>query len=188
MRASGATCLTLLGVAAALATGATAATASAATDHVTIGSCRAANVTVTLNAQGATQSLLGSIFVANRGPTACRLSGRPAITVRGGSPGERVVERAAKPLIEVPGKHYVALTLSARHTATAQFQWTNWCDPASPPRDGKRPSGIFVTLAPASAPIRITPESGSLSYLPVCNAPQDPSTISVSLWQPFTPS
>jgi hypothetical protein len=52
--------------------------------------------------QGATQSLLGGVTVTNHGRETCRLTGRPTIAMRDGSPQEGLNERAMNTTAFVP--------------------------------------------------------------------------------------
>lgn len=176
---------------AAIALTATAALAAERATHsaAAVPSCAPASLSASFGGQGATQSLLGGVTVTNHAQTACRLSGRPLIAMRGGSPGEVLREQATDKL-GPPGERFsVTLVLDPRHTAAVWFQWLNWCNPRAkgPPGAaaiaGKRPTAVLVRIAPGARQI-VASVSGGLSRLdlPVCGDPSEPSQISVSLW------
>ena len=152
-------------------------------------SCVPAELSASFGGQGATQSLLGTITVTNHGRAACRLSGRPAIAMRGGPPHELLREQAMNTAVGDPGERYSAtILLAPGRLASVLFQWFNWCDPQSkaPPTSaaagGRRPSQVLVTLGPGARAIVATVPQLRTMYLPVCGDPGAPSAISVSLW------
>jgi hypothetical protein len=89
-----------------------------------------------------------------------------------------------------PGEPFHAtLLLDAGHSASARFQWFNWCNPRSGTRststtvEGRRPSQVLVTVTAGTHAILATVDGGLAAlYLPVCFAPHRPSTLYVSLW------
>ncbi len=171
-------------------TGALISTSAAAGAAVQAPSCAPANLAATVGGQGATQSLLGGVTVTNHGRHACRLAGRPTIAMPGGSPGEVLSERTMNTATLIPNTRFDAtLLLDPGHSATADFQWFNWCNPQAhaPPTstaaEGRRPSQVRVALAAGAAGIVATVRAGlhALS-LPVCGAPRQPSLLYVSLW------
>ena len=153
--------------------------------------CAPATLSATFGGEGATQSLLGSIAVTNRGRVTCRLTGRPAIAMRGGPPREVLIDRPMDTAVMFPGTRFsVTVMLGPGRSATARFQWVNWCNPGAPATtpsnqaEGRRPSQVLVAVAPGAAQISATRVGGlpSLLGVPVCNARHDPSVIYVSLW------
>ena len=151
--------------------------------------CAASAAAASFGGQGATQSLVGAVTVTNHGRTACRLSGRPVIAMRGGSPHEVLRERALNTALMWPGERISAtILLSPGRSASAMFQWFNWCDPQAhaPPTSsaagGSRPSQVLVTLAPGSRALIASVPKLRTMYLPVCGDPSAPSQIDVSLW------
>jgi hypothetical protein len=152
--------------------------------------CVPANLSATFGGQGATQSLLGAVRVTNHGRGACTLHGRPTIAMRGGSPHEALLERAMNTAALIPRERFsTTLIVDPGHSASAAFQWFNWCDPqanASPTStaaEGGRPSQIRVRLAAGTRAIVATVLGGlGALYLPVCGAPRHPSLLYVSLW------
>jgi hypothetical protein len=152
--------------------------------------CVPAKLSATFGGQGATQSLLGGVTVTNHGRGTCRLTGRPTIAMHDGSPREGLNERAMNTTALFPGEPFHAtLLLDAGHSASARFQWFNWCNPRSSTRttstavEGRRPSQVLVTIAAGTHGIVATVEGGLQAlYLPVCFAPHQPSTLYVSLW------
>jgi hypothetical protein len=165
--------------------GAGAAPGSAATVPL----CTAPAVSASFGGQGATQSLLGWVTVTNHARAACRLSGRPAIAMRGGSPHELLRERAIGTAVMWPGQRFSAtIVLAPGRSASVLFQWFNWCNPKAeaPPTGtaagGRRPSRVLVTLAPGSRALIASVPQLRTMYLPICGDPGAPSQISVSLW------
>ena len=151
--------------------------------------CRASALSASFGGQGATESLLGAVDVINRGHAACRLSGRPAIALPGGSPGEVLRERAMDTSAMFPGTRFSStLVLGPGRAAAVRFQWANWCSPRAtgPPgasAGGRRPSRVLVRIAGDAHPIVASVSGGLRSlYLPVCNDPAAPSSLLVSLW------
>jgi hypothetical protein len=175
-----------VGVLAAVAlAGAGAAQGSAATVPL----CTASAVSASFGGQGATQSLLGTVTVTNHGRAACRLSGRPAIAMRGGSRHELLRERAMDTARMWPGQRFSAtIALASGRSASVLFQWFNWCNPQAkaPPTStaagGRRPSQVLVTVAPGSGALIASVPQLRTMYLPVCGDPGAPSEINVSLW------
>jgi hypothetical protein len=110
--------------------------------------------------------------------------------MRGGSPHEALLERAMNTAALIPRERFsTTLILDPGHSASAAFQWFNWCDPqanASPTStaaEGRRPSQIRVRLAAGTRAIVATILGGlGALYLPVCGAPRYPSLLYVSLW------
>ena len=152
--------------------------------------CAPAALSATFGGQGATQSLLGGVTVTNHGRGACRLARRPTIAMRGGPPHEKLSERAMNTTASMPGTRFSAtVLLDPGHSASAAFQWFNWCTPpanATPSdgaAEGRRPSQVVVSLAAGSRGI-VTAVRGGLRalYLPVCVAPRRRSVLYVSLW------
>jgi hypothetical protein len=170
-------------LAAAVLAGAGAGVAPAAI----VPSCAPASLSATFGGQGTTQSLLGAVTITNHGGGACRLSGRPSIAMRGGSPHELLRERAMNTTALFPGQRFSAATvLAPGRSASVVFQWFNWCNPAaktpSPSSGGRRPSQVLVTLARGARAIVATVAQPRTVYLPVCGDPREPSEIFVSLW------
>jgi hypothetical protein len=64
--------------------------------------CVPAKLSAMFGGQGATQSLLGGVTVTNHGRETCRLTGRPTIAMRDGSPQEGLNERAMNTTAFVP--------------------------------------------------------------------------------------
>ena len=172
-------------LAAAALAGAPAAPGSADTAAL----CTAASVSASFGGQGSTQSLLGAVTITNHGRAACRLSGRPAIAMRGGSPHELLRERAMNTPVMWPGQRFdTTIVLAPGRSASVRFQWFNWCNPQAkaPPTttaaEGRRPLQVLVTLAPGSPALTASVPQLRTIYLPICGAPSAPSQINVSLW------
>jgi Protein of unknown function (DUF4232) len=152
--------------------------------------CIPVNLSATFGGQGATQSLLGAVKVTNHGRGACRLAGRPTIAMRGGSPHEVLSERAMNTAALIPSARFSAtLLLDPGHSASAAFQWFNWCNPlanalpTSTAAEGRRPSQVRVTVAVGTHAIVATVLGGLRAlYPPVCGAPRHASLLYVSLW------
>lgn len=152
--------------------------------------CRASTLSASFGGQGATESLLGEVAVVNRGRAACRVSGRPAIALPGGSPGEVLRERAMDTSTMFPGTRFSStLVLGPGRAAAADFQWANWCNhrakgpPGAGALEGRRPSRVLVRTAGDARPTVASIRGGLRSLqVPVCNDPAAPSSLSVSLW------
>jgi hypothetical protein len=153
--------------------------------------CASAQLSATFGGQGATQTLLGSVTITNHGRAGCRLSGRPTITMRGGSPHERVEQRAMNTAALFPGEHFsTTILLNPGRSASVRIQWSNWCNPTArtnptsgAPAEGRRPTQILVTVAANTGAITATVSGGlHAEYLPICIASNRPSRMDVSLW------
>ena len=153
--------------------------------------CAPAQLSATFGGQGATQTLLGGVTITNHGRAGCRLSGRPTITMRGGSPHEQLAEHAMNTAALFPGAHFsTTILLDPGRSASVRIQWSNWCNPtaqANPtsgaPAEGRRPTQILVAVAANTRAIRATVSGGlHAEILPICVAPKLPSWIDVSLW------
>ena len=152
--------------------------------------CHAPSLRASLGGQGATQSLVDSLTVTNRGTVACRLRGRPAISFRADAPRPALVETASRAGVAGPRARF-ALVLAAGHSARVFLQWRNWCTrtghavPTSSAAGGPRPTLVMVRLTSHARPIAVAVRGGlARLYLPVCDAPRAPSTLAVSGWSP----
>jgi hypothetical protein len=177
---------------------AVAQTADAAPHSVAVGHrataapvCAPAQLSATFGGQGATQTLLGGVTITNHGRAGCRLIGRPTITMRGGSPHEQLEEHAMNTAALFPGEHFsTTVLLNPGRSASVRIQWSNWCNPtarANPtsgaPAEGRRPTQILIAVAANTRAIRATVSGGlHAELLPICGAPNRPSTMDVSLW------
>src|ERR1700733_3787 len=93
--------------------------------------CTADQLSATLFGEGATETLLGAVTVTNDASAACRLGGRATISMRGGSPHERLEQGAMNTGALFPGEHFGrTVLLRPGQSASARFQWGNWCNPA----------------------------------------------------------
>lgn len=95
--------------------------------------CRAAQLHASLELQGATGHLVGSLRVENRGP-ACALRGRPGVALRAAD-GRAIRFRASagRPWWHFGSgpapRSWPTLRLRPRAQAFASVQLTNWCGP-----------------------------------------------------------
>jgi hypothetical protein len=137
--------------------------------------CRAAQLRARAAWQGATGSLVGGITIVNRGPTACAVSGRPGVVIRGSNGNiARTIERPARAFegapvgttVLVPGQRAFVFVL-----------WMNFCDRIRPPLSlvVMLPRGAGHLVAPVARP------AGTAR----CNVPDTPSSLAVG---PFDPA
>jgi hypothetical protein len=148
--------------------------------------CAARAVRARLFLQGATGSLVGGVDLINAGPRPCALLGRPTISFTGAAATTTRVEvkelpRSPEPpdvLADPPGS---LRALAPGKSASVSLWWSNWCGPGSVPTGspGAPPSGLELTLPGGTS--LVVP----LTQAPRCDAPQDPSLVSVG---PFTPT
>ena len=116
-------------------------------------SCTAAHLRATGSWQGATNSMLGTIFVTNVGTSPCSLRGYLAPTLRDGN-GKALpvaVRHAGPTLLPRPVQHPKAVVL-APSTEGAYFliQWWNWC--------GTKPGQLSIHVAlSARQSVSVTP-------------------------------
>jgi hypothetical protein len=131
---------------------------------------------------GATGSLVGWVSFTNEG-AACSLLGRPRVRLVGG-PAARVKQReeplrGENPAPGSPRPAYSARSVPHGRTVGVEIWWSNWCAPGNP-GTGKQsppPTGIAVTL-PSGGTVRL-----AVHDRPRCDAPQQPSTVSVGTFQ-----
>jgi hypothetical protein len=183
--AIGATCMGAVAVVAALAGAAAAFTDAGAP-------CSSARLGATLSGQGESQSTVGVITVTNHETVACRLAGRPTVTMPDGPPHEKLLERSLGASVFPQTVFRRTVLVAARHSESVRFRWTNWCNPgalrSSPAAgsavEGKRPSRILLRVSPDTQPITAEVRGGvGLLVLPRCLVPSNPaSTMFVSLW------
>jgi len=148
--------------------------------------CRAGELAAQLALNGATGSLVGDVELRNAGTTPCALLGHPTISFTGAAARQetwRVRELAASPappdvLADPPGS---LRSLAPGKAASVALFWSNWCGPGATPTGSPGASPDALTLRLPSGTTLTVP----LSKAPRCDAPQDPSTISVG---PFTPA
>ena len=138
--------------------------------------CSARNLRAHLFLQGATGSLVGGVDLTNAGSSSCALVGRPHVSFTGAAAATerwRVRRSARSPeplevLVDPPGS---LRALVPGKSAGLTLYWSNWC--------GQGPSGLRIRLPNGSS--LVVP----LRQAPRCDAPQDPSLLSVA---PFTPT
>jgi len=148
--------------------------------------CRAGQLRAQLFLQGATGSLVGGVELTNAGSVPCALLGWPRLSFTGAAVAStrwRVKRLARSPeppdvLADPPGS---LRALAPGKTASVALFWSNWCGPGSQPAGGpgQPPDGLRLGLR--SGTTLVVP----LTQAPRCDAPQDPSTLSVA---PFTPT
>jgi hypothetical protein len=153
-----------------------AATTSAASAP-TLAHCRAGQLRLTGSLQGATQSLLGTLTVANQSGRACALPVAPArVTLRTGSKILRTatvrMARAMEPL-GLPARK-----VSAHDHVFVGVQWRNWC---GSPRGRVR---LSVGLTIYSAVVRTTRRR---VRTPVCVDRKHASKVAVSRFKVTPP-
>jgi hypothetical protein len=148
--------------------------------------CRADQLQARLFLQGATGSLVGGVELSNAGSTPCALLGWPRLSFTGAAVAStrwRVKRLARSPeppdvLADPPGS---LRALTPGKTASVSLSWSNWCGPGSRPAGGpgQPPDGLRLGLRGGTS--LVVP----LTQAPRCDAPRDPSTLSVA---PFTPT
>jgi hypothetical protein len=148
--------------------------------------CRASDLHAHLFLQGATGSLVGGVELLNAGTRPCSLLGRPTVSFTGAA---AAAERwQAKKLAASPAPPDVVAdppgslrALRPGKSASVVLFWSNWCGPGAVPTGASGATPDAVALGLASGTTIAIP----LAHAPRCDAPQDPSIISVG---PFTPS
>lgn len=148
--------------------------------------CRASNLRAQLFLQGATGSLVGGVDLRNVGSKPCALLGWPTVSFSGAAAAttqwqaKKLASSPAPPdvLADPPGS---LRALAPGKSATVSLFWSNWCGLATDPAGaaGTPPEAVALALADG------TSISVPVNKAPRCDAPQDPSTISVG---PFTPT
>jgi hypothetical protein len=148
--------------------------------------CRAHDLRAQLFLQGATGSLVGGVDLRNVGKAPCALLGWPRVSFTGAGTATthwQVKKLAASPappdvLADPPGS---LRALRPGKTASVSLFWSNWCGPGAQPTgaSGTPPEGIAVGLSSG------TTITVPLTRAPRCDAPQDPSIVSVG---PFIPA
>jgi hypothetical protein len=138
--------------------------------------CRARDLHAHLFLQGATGSLVGGVDLRNAGSSPCSLLGWPTVSFKGSAARVekwRVTKLAASPvppdvLADPPGS---LRALQPGKSAGVSVFWSNWCGPL--------PDAIALGLAGG------TTIALPVVHAPRCDAPPDPSLVSVG---PFTPT
>jgi hypothetical protein len=148
--------------------------------------CRARNLHAHLFLQGATGSLVGGVELLNAGTSSCSLLGWPTVSFTGAAAAAerwQVKKLAASPappdvVADPPGS---LRALRPGKSASVALFWSNWCGPGATPTGASGAPPNAVALGLTSGTTIAVP----LAHAPRCDAPQDPSTISVG---PFAPS
>jgi hypothetical protein len=148
--------------------------------------CTASSLHAHLFLQGATGSLVGGISLRNVSVRPCSLLGSPRISFSGGgalSTKWQVKRLSASQvpvdvLADPPGS---LRALAPGKSASVTVFWSNWCGPHAVVTGdpGQVPGALELLLSDG------TRVSIPIAHAPRCDAPQDPSTISVS---PFVPA
>jgi hypothetical protein len=148
--------------------------------------CRAGDLRTRLFLQGATGSLVGGVDFRNAGPSSCSLVGHPTVSLVGAAAAQEKWHAhllAASPappdvLADPPGS---LRALAPGKSASVALFWSNWCGPGATPTGSPGTPPDALTFGLASGTTVVVP----LTAAPRCDAPQDPSTLSVG---PFTPT
>jgi hypothetical protein len=123
---------------------------------------------------GATGSLVGWAGFTNEGAP-CSLLGRPRVRLVGG-PAAAVKQRETT---FTGDPHATVRMLPHGHAAGVEIWWSNWC--AAGNRGGGNlsppPTGLVLTL-PSGGSVRL-----AVRHAPRCDAPQEPSTLSVGTFR-----
>jgi hypothetical protein len=137
--------------------------------------------------QGATGSLVGGVNLLNAGSAPCSLLGRPTVSFTGAAASVTPVR--VKKLTRSPAPPDVLAdplgslrALAPGKSVSVLLWWSNWCGPGSTPTgssSGTPPDELKLTLA-SGASVLVP-----LSQAPRCDAPQQPSVLSVG---PFAPT
>jgi hypothetical protein len=153
--------------------------------------CRAAQLRVEgkglVLVPGDTAGGRGTLVLRNRGPRACRLTGRPAARFVGGTapPPQRRRSLPANPLEfpQVAPPPSALRSLAPGQAAVLSLDWANWCPRVS---DAAKAKGIDP---PKALRVTLPEHGGSLdaAYTAVvpCDHASAPSTIGV---RPFAPA
>ena len=148
--------------------------------------CRAHDLHAHLFLQGATGSLVGGVNLLNAGPRPCSLLGWPTVSFRGSAARAekwRVKKLAASPappdvLADPPGS---LRALQPGKSAGVSVFWSNWCGPGATPTGTQSAPPDAIVLGLAGGTRIALP----VVHAPRCDAPPDPSLVSVG---PFAPT
>ena len=148
--------------------------------------CRASELRASLFLQGATGSLVGGVDFRNAGPSSCALVGHPTVAFVGAAAAQerwQVQLLAASPappdvLADPPGS---LRALAPGKSASVALFWSNWCGPGAAPTGSPGTPPDALSFGLGSGTMVVVP----LTRAPRCDAPQDPSTLSVG---PFAPT
>lgn len=139
--------------------------------------CRAAQLSATGWWEGATNSMLGRIWLTNAGDRRCSLQGYPVVVLRAqnGASLPVVLQHAQPKLTPDRVSHPAAVVLAPNQSQSASFalQWWNWC---------KAPPGeLTVRLeVPNDSQLSVVPENVGFSGTPGCLSANAPSKILVA--------
>jgi hypothetical protein len=128
----------------------------------------------------------GAVALRNAGPGSCQLTGYPTVRLVGAprEPAQRQVnippQAATFPTIVEPVTSLQALAPGS--SAILSIDWSNWCVPGAVGSAVPHvpPTAVGVTLGSNLGTLDV-----SYNAVPQCDAPSQPSTISV---RPFAPS
>lgn len=150
--------------------------------------CLADNLSATVDYQGTTGSMAGSIIVTNTGNDPCTLLGTPFIKILNSDQQEFAVDQKT---MNLDGNQR-QVTIAPGQQASLFFVWSNWCpagiaetSSAAPMTGGVQfqvalPDGRGQTTATAKRP------DGTLNTLvPRCDAPGQTSTLSIGRFKPY---
>ncbi len=159
--------------------------------------CAPGDLVAQAHYQGATGSMLGSVIVTNHGGRSCALSLVPVLRVIGSEAGPLPVEPSPYPpepaasgqptASPVPSAARLLLTPGA--SASALFQWFNWCGTRS---IGDVSFRIVLSAGTLEAAVTGPRQPGqtpyALSEVPRCDFPSGRSTISIEPFQLLPPA
>ena len=137
--------------------------------------CRASDLHAHLSLQGATGSLIGGIAFRNAGSAPCSLIGPPRISFAGaGGEHWRLKRLARQPaprdvLADPPGS---LRALAPGKSAGIALYWLNWC--------GTAPAAFAIALGGRST-LKVP-----IAHTPRCDAPREPSVLTVAPFAPTT--
>jgi hypothetical protein len=146
-------------------------------DQAALRPCSGADLTGWAGWQGATGSMIGSIFFVNRSPEPCSLTGSPTVQIVDGHGTVLLVPQTAGRDEPVDG----GVVVQPEQQALMSLEWSRqWCSPSPP-----RPFALRIQLPDGSAMDAPVREGGT----PRCDAPGMPTTsvLYISAFQLLDP-
>jgi hypothetical protein len=148
--------------------------------------CRADQLHAHLFLQGATGSLVGGVDLTNAGSSPCSLRGWPRVSFTGAAAATtrsriKRIARLPVPPDVIADPRGSMRALGPGKSAHVSLVWSNWCGPGSQPAGGSGTPPAGIRIGFASGTSLVVP----VAHAPRCDAPEDPSTLSV---RPFTPT
>lgn len=161
------------------------------TPDASASACLAGDLSATAGYQGATGSMAGSIIFTNTGAKSCSLRGTASVRILDSNGTEMVTKQQT---MSLDGRDQ-PVTLIPGGQAFIFFQWFNWCPAGTTVTSAASPvaGGVSfqVTLPGRQGSITVAatgPGSAQRGLLPRCDAPGQPSTLSVGTFRAYPPS